>query len=153
MTAQEQEALLQAVLTNTSLQSLNLSNISLKDIPQGFALLHQIVQTHPTLCTLDLSNTGLTDTHLNDLLPLLYQTKRIKNMAIEGNSLSQAASLKLQQYFDNRLSLPISPALELQKQPSPAKKILLPAVNPVTQTHTKDQPLMALENLKQLFLL
>ncbi len=122
LTLQEQEMLLQAVLTNTSLQSLNLSNISLKDIPQGFALLHQIVQTHPTLCALDLSNTGLTDTHLNDLLPLLYQTQRIKNMAIEGNPLSQAASLELQQYFDNRLSLSISPVIELQKRLAPPKR-------------------------------
>ncbi len=133
------------MLTNTSLHSLNLSNISLKEIPQAFVLLQQIVQTHPTLYTLDLSHTGLTDTHLNDLLPLLYQTQRIKNMAIEGNPLSQAASLKLQQYFDNRLSLPISPALKLQKRPSPSKKIRLPAVNPVAQIHTKDQPLMVLE--------
>ena len=101
LTVQEQQALLQAVLTNTSLQSLNLSHIALSTLPQGFELLHQIIQTHPTLHTLDLSHTGLTDTQLIPLLSALYNTKRIKNMAIEGNSLSHAGSLVLQQYFDN----------------------------------------------------
>ena len=69
----------------------------------------------------------MTDTHLTQPLPTLYNTRRIKNIAIEDNPLSQTASLpKPQKKPSSTKKKPSS----RKKKPSSTKKTLLLPVDP-----------------------
>ena len=95
---QEQQQVLQAIVHNTSLTLLSLSNVVLNEIPNAMSYLKEILQKHPSLTTLISMSTGLTDVLLEELLPILFQTHRIKNLVLEGNLLSESTLLRVKGY-------------------------------------------------------
>jgi len=126
---EEQSCILNAASKNASLEYLDLSHIALNHLPQGFERLKLILNSHPNLTSLDISHTGLNDQNLSELLPILFKTKRIKNIHIEGNNLlSENLKIRLNAYLKSIQRNPQFQGVHQMQQPNAqaAQQIAIP---------------------------
>jgi ankyrin repeat protein len=142
LSLKEQSDILLAMTKDTSLRTLDLSHISLKKLLNGLEYLEKILKNHPSLTTLDLRHTDLTDQEFLDLLPAIKKANESKKLSIiiEADQFNEATQSQARPFLEIKADLEqiIAPTNVSSLSPSAKDIENSSSVEPIAATPSSD---------------